>query len=182
MRIKLLLISSCIIMAILPGSPQVTLAQYGQKWLVDAGHFDCIPVEHFGLKGVRLWAPEESIRNLLGEPSSILQGAGEDDGGFYDITIYHYPGVTIEAIRQHVDRIIATSASVAMPSGIRLGDSRQDVHEKFGRLPRSLSPDMNEFHLVTCPVKGEWVQEDYLTLEFDREGILTVIRYETNRP
>lgn len=156
--------------------------QSSQTYLVDGGHFDCIPIENFGLKGIRLWEPEETIRRLLGEPESISHSGGEDDGGYYDITIYHYPDLVIEAIREHVDQIIATSPEIAMSSGIRIGDSRADVREKFGRAPRSLSPDTRKMHLVTCPKDGKWVQEDYVTLEFNSEGKLTGIRYEANRP
>ncbi len=162
--------------------PATLPAQSAQTWLIDAGNYDCIPVENFGLRGVRLWEPEESIIKRLGRPQSISYSDGVDDGGPYDITIYHYPDMDVEAIRQHVDRIIATSSAVAMPSGIRLGDSRTDIRTKFGRQPRSLSPETDEIHLVTCPVNGQWVQEDYVTLELDASGHLTVIRYEANRP
>jgi hypothetical protein len=160
----------------------ITYSQSSQAYLVDAGEFDCIPIENFGLKGVRLWEPEETIKSLLGEPESMSHSGSEDDGGYYDITIYHYPGLVIEAIRQHVDRITATSPEIVMSSGIRLGDSRADVRAKFGRKPRSLSRNPKEIHLVTCPKNGEWVQEDYVTLEFNTEGKLTSIRYEANRP
>jgi hypothetical protein len=160
----------------------ITYSQSSQTYLVDAGEFDCIPIENFGLKGVRLWEPEETIKSLLGEPESMSHSGSEDDGGYYDITIYHYPGLVIEAIRQHVDRITATSPEIVMSSGIRLGDSRADVRAKFGRKPRSLSRNPKEIHLVTCPKNGEWVQEDYVTLEFNTEGKLTSIRYEANRP
>jgi hypothetical protein len=160
----------------------ITYSQSSQTYLVDAGEFDCIPIENFGLKGVRLWESEETIKSLLGEPESMSHSGSEDDGGYYDITIYHYPGLVIEAIRQHVDRITATSPEIVMSSGIRLGDSRADVRAKFGRKPRSLSRNPKEIHLVTCPKNGEWVQEDYVTLEFNTEGKLTSIRYEANRP
>lgn len=160
----------------------ITYGQSSQTYLVDAGEFDCIPIENFGLRGVRLWEPEETIKSLLGEPISISHSGSEDDGGYYDITVYNYPGLVIEAIRQHVDRIIATSPSVAMSSGIRLGDSKADIQAKFGRKPRSLSSDPNEIHLVTCPKNGEWIQEDYVTLDFNNARILTSIRYEANRP
>jgi hypothetical protein len=160
----------------------ITYGQSSQTYLVNAGEFDCVPIENFGLKGVRLWEPEETIKRLLGEPESISHSGSEDDGGYYDITIYHYPGLDIEAIRRHVDRIIATSPETAMSSGIRIGDSQADVRTKFGRKPRSLSPNPKEIHLVTCPKDGDWVQEDYVTLEFNTEGKLTGIRYEANRP
>ena len=160
----------------------ITYGQSSQTYLVNAGEFDCIPIENFGLKGVRLWEPEETIKRLLGEPESISHRGSEDDGGYYDITIYHYPGLVIEAIHQHVDRIIATSPEIAMSSGIRLVDSRADVQATFGRKPRSLSRNPKEIHLVTCPKNGEWVQEDYVTLEFNTEGKLASIRYEANRP
>ena len=182
MKLRFSLLSLLLIVTALLCSVENARAESAQTWLVNAGHFDCIPVENFGLKGLRLWAPEETIRKLLGEPSSISQGDSEDDGGPYNINIYHYPDIKVEAVREHIDRIIATSTSVTMPSGIRLGDSRRDVVDKFGRRPRSLSPDVSEIHLVTCPVSDKWVQEDYVTLEFSSEGILTEIRYEANRP
>jgi len=160
----------------------ITYGQSSQIYLVNAGEFDCIPIENFGLKGVRLWEPEETITRLLGEPESISHSGSEDDGGYYDITIYHYPGLVIEAIRRRVDRIIATSPEIAMSSGIRLGDSRADVRAKFDREPRSLGGNPREIHLVTCPKDGEWIREDYVTLEFNTEEKLTSIRYEANRP
>lgn len=150
--------------------------------LMDGGEFDCLPVSTFGLEGLRLWEPEESIRKLLGEPQSIVIGWSEDDGGRHDVRTHHYENLEIDAVRGNVDRIFTDSRNVSMPSGIRVGDNMEEVVNILGRMPRGWTAAKSEFYIVTCPVDGKWVQEDYVTLEFDSSNILLSIEYAANRP
>ena len=136
----------------------------------------------FGLKDLRLSEPEETIREVLGEPDSISVGWGEDDGGRHDVVTYHYEGFQVDAVRGYVDRIYTASNNVSMPSGITPGQSMDQVVELLGRAPRGWTPVKSSFYIVTCPVDGKWLQEDYVTLEFDSEKVLISIEYATSRP
>lgn len=150
--------------------------------LVDGGHFDCLPVSKFGLKSIRLWAPENTVSGTLGEPNSITFSGGEDDGGRYDIKTYHYDHLQIEIVRGKVDRIYTMSNKVAMPSGIRVGYTMDQIIRILGRKPRGWQGAESEFSIVTCPVNGNWVQEDYVTLKFNKNRVLTSVEYAANRP
>ena len=150
--------------------------------LVDGGHFDCLPVSTFGLEGIRLWEPENTVSKTLGDPNSITMNRGEDDGGTYDLKTYHYDHLKIDIVRGQVDRIYTQSSKIAMPSGIRVGYDMDQVVEILGRKPRGWQGTPSEFSIVTCPVSGEWIQEDYVTLKFDNQKVLTRIDYAANRP
>ena len=58
--------------------------------LKDGGGFDCLPISVFGLSGIRLWQPRETVERTLGKPETITEGWGEDDGGRYTVHTYHY--------------------------------------------------------------------------------------------
>lgn len=112
---------------------------------------------------------------------SLLVG-GEDDGGRYDIKTYRYDHLQIDIVRGRVDRIYTMSNKIAMPSGIRVGYTMDQVIHILGRKPRDWQGTQSEFSIVTCPVNGEWLQEDYVSLKFNNNKILTSIEYAANRP
>ena len=149
--------------------------------LVDGGHFDCLPVSTFGLEGIRLWKSENTVLETLGDPNSITIGGGEDDGGRYAIKTYHYDHLQIDIVRGRVDRIYTMSNKVELPSGITVGYSMDQVIQILGRKPRDWQGTQSEFSIVTCPVNGDWVQEDYVTLKFNN-NVLTSVEYAANRP
>lgn len=150
--------------------------------LVDGGDFDCLPISTFGLKGIRLWQSEDTVVTILGRPQSITHGWGEDDGGRYDVKTYHYNDLEIDIVRGNVDRIYTKSSKVRMPSGISVGHTAKQVIQILGRKPRNWQGTHSEFSIVTCPEKGVWIQEDYVTLTFDGNGIVQSIDYAANRP
>lgn len=150
--------------------------------LIDGGHFDCLPVATFGLKGLRLWQPEAQVTVLLGKPGAIEMGGSEDDGGPYEVRTYNYGDLKVDIVRGLIDRIFTDSSHVAMESGIRVGQSMKQVVEILGRRPRDWQGEGFEFSIVTCPVNGKWVQEDYVDLNFNADKILVSIDYAANRP
>ena len=150
--------------------------------LVDGGHYDCLPVSTFGLEGIRLWKPEKIVSRMLGKPNSITIGWGEDDGGRHDIRTYHFDHLQIDIVRGKVDRIYTMSNKVAMPSGIRVGYTMDQIIHILGRKPRDWQGTQSGFSIVTCPVNGKWVQEDYVSLKFNTDKVLTSIEYAANRP
>ena len=109
-------------------------------------------------------------------------GWSEDDGGRHDVVTYEYEGFEVDAVRGYVDRIYTESEHVSMPSGIHVGHSLDEMIEIFGRRPKGLQPAPTVFQIVTCPVDGEWVQEDYVTFRFDSDEKLISIDYAANRP
>ena len=154
----------------------------GKHPLIDTGEFDCLPVSTFGLKGLRLWNPEGSIRSLLGKPKSVAVGWDEDDGGRYEVRTFHYDDIEVDAARGDIYRIYTDSRNVSTPSGIQIGDNMEEVIRILGRIPRSWTPAESEFYIVTCPVNDVWVYEDYVTFEFDSDKVLISIVYEVNIP
>ena len=150
--------------------------------LKDGGHFDCLPIAGFGLRGVRLWEPEDVAKGKLGEPLRRSEGGGEDDGGQYTEVTYHYEDMEISIVRGAVDRIYTASPRVSMDSGVRVGLSRAEIIGILGREPRDWQSDEGGFSIVTCPENGEWVQEDYVDMQFDEAGILESIEFLANRP
>lgn len=150
--------------------------------LVDGGEFDCLPLSIFGLKNIRLWEPEITVSKELGKPESITKGWGEDDGGRYDIKTYHYKHLQVDIVRGNVDRIYTMSEKVAMPPGIRVGDTMDQVIMMLGRKPRDWQDSQTAFSIVTCPEDEEWIRQDYVTLKFNNDKLLTSIEYAANRP
>ncbi len=150
--------------------------------LKDGGHFDCLPIAGFGLRGVRLWEPEDAAKGKLGEPLRITEGSGEDDGGQYPEITYHYADMEISIVRGAVDRIFTNTPHVVVEPGLRVGLSRAEIIGILGREPRDWQSDEAGFSIVTCPENGEWVQEDYVFMKFDEAGILESIEFLANRP
>lgn len=150
--------------------------------LRDGGHFDCLPIADFGLRGVRLWEPEDIAKDKLGESLWITEGSGEDDSGPYSEITYHYADIEISIVRGVVDRIYTASPGIGMNSGIKVGLAIEDVVGVLGRVPRDWQDTNREFSIVTCPEDGEWIQEDYVGMKFDDTGILKSIEFSANRP
>jgi len=134
------------------------------------------------MKGLRLVTSENSIQRLLGEPKSTSVGWGEDDGGRHQVKTYHYEDLEVDAVRGNVDRIYTNSDNVITPFGIRPGQNMRKVLEILGGTPRDWILTDTTFDLVTCPVDGRWIQEDYVTFEFDGNDILISVEFAVNRP
>jgi len=153
-----------------------------QPELVDGGHYDCFRISTFGLKGILLGRSYNSVINSLGKPKNIDKGFAEDDGGGYDIYIYKYKDIAIEMVRGVVDKIYTNSPSVNSPGGLRVGDTFNQVIKKLGRVPKGWENKAEYYSIGTCPVKGRWVQDDYVMYKFDNQNRLTEISFEANRP
>jgi len=150
--------------------------------LKDGGHFDCLPIADFGLRGVRLWEPEDTAKDKPGESLWITKGSGEDDGGPYSEITYHYADMEVSIVRGAVDRIYTATPGVGMNSGIKVGLAMDQVVEVLGRAPRGWQDSDRKFSIVTCPEDGEWVQEDYVDMQFDETEILRSIEFLAHRP
>ncbi len=153
-----------------------------QGKLVNGGHFDCLPLAGFGLRGVRLWESEDAAKGKLGEPLRITEGSSEDDGGQYTEVTYHYADMEISIVRGEIDRIYTASPRVSMDSGVRVGFSRAEVIGILGREPRDWQSGESGFSIVTCPENGVWVQEDYVDMKFAAAGVFESIEFLANRP
>lgn len=150
--------------------------------LVDEGHYDCLPVYIFGLDEIILSHTVNDVIRILGEPKEIGTSWGEDDGGRHDTLIYHYDGLSIDIVRGELDRIYTSSPKAQTPSGIRVGQSRDEVVEILGRAPRGWQGEESKFTIPNCQVNGVDLRRDYLELEFDDEGALLSIVYLVDRP
>jgi hypothetical protein len=150
--------------------------------LKDGGHFDCLSIADFGLRGVRLWEPEATAKDKPGESLWITKGSGEDDGGPYSEITHHYADMEVSIVRGAVDRIYTATPGVGMSSGIKVGLAMDQVVEVLGRAPRDWQESDRKFSIVTCPEDGEWVQEDYVDMQFDETEILRSIEFFAHRP
>jgi hypothetical protein len=178
MRSAALVCLSLVLAIYLPG---IRAAQPKKTWLVTHGAYDCLPVKTFGLANIRLWQPSASVIRKLGKPGRTTKGKGEDDGGGYEITSYHYQEFSVDIVRGVVDRIYTTLPYQKTPEGIRVGDGRADVVRKLGGVPRDWKAEATTQSIVTCE-EGQITREDYVTYSFDKAGRLVRIEYAANRP
>src|SRR6266571_3999635 len=170
-----------LLLLILAGAPLCLALEPPKAGLVNQGQYDCLPASTFGLSGVRLWEPKDSLRTL-GKPRSITKSSGEDDGGGYEITTYHYRDFDVDIVRGAVDRIHTSSNGIRTPEGIRVGDNRADVVKKLGRPPRDWKPAELEAYISVCPGPNGIDRTDTVKYRFDGAGRLRTISYEANRP
>jgi hypothetical protein len=160
----------------------IQAAQPNKTALVTLGAYDCLPVSTFGLANIRLWEPRASAIRKLGKPDRTTQSKGEDDGGGYEISSYHYRHFSIDIVREVVDRIYTKLPHQKTTEGIRVGDSRAEVIRKLGATPRNWNSTDSAPSIVTCEEKGQTTREDYVTYNFDKSGQLVSIEYAANRP
>ena len=84
----------------------------------------CLPLGRWSVGTIALEDSAKSAVVGLGKPVSVVRDSSEDDGGWYQVSTYRYPGLEFDDVRGVVDRIRATDAQFKTPWGVHAGQSR----------------------------------------------------------
>jgi len=148
--------------------------------------FQCIAAGEFSVGGLRLGSDLAPLK-ALGRPDSLTRGHGEDDGGDYVATTYHYASLEVTLVRGRIDAVEATSSRWSTPGGLRPGMNVAEVVALLGRNPDAQYLNNGTYSFGGCPEwrDGELVwdnADNYFEFAFDRDGRLSFIRLAADRP
>ncbi len=153
--------------------------------LPDEPMFLCVATSEFTIAGLKLYGDMTALESL-GSLNSISRGFGEDDGGGYVLSTYHYGGLEVDIVRDSIDRIEARSPHWPTPSGLKAGMERADAMALLGREPDPEYLHDGVYSFSGCPEwrGGELVWHDswYLEFAFNEEGRLEFVRLFADRP
>jgi hypothetical protein len=154
--------------------------------LPDEPSFQCIAAAEYSIAGLRLRGDLATL-GRLGTPAALTRGFGEDDGGGYVATTYHYGGLDVTVVRDRVDVVEAKSARWPTPGGLKPGMSRTDALAVLGREPDPEQLHDGTYSFVGCPEwrGGELVWDNasnYFEFGFGRDERLSFIRLVADRP
>lgn len=153
--------------------------------LPDEPLFQCVATSELTIAGLKLYG-EMAALDPLGSPNSLTRGFGEDDGGGYVLTTYHYGGLEVDVVRGRIDRIEARSPAWPTPTGLAAGMERAEAIALLGREPDPGHLHDGVYSFAGCPEwrDGELVWHDswYLEFAFGEEGRLAFIRLIADRP
>ena len=154
--------------------------------LPDEPLFQCVAASDFSIAGLTLYDDMAALQ-ALGAPGSLSRGFGEDDGGGYVLTTYHYGGLEVDVVRGRIDRIEARAPAWPTPAGLATGMERTEALAIMGREPDPEHLHDGIYSFNGCPEwrGGELVwdnAENYFEFAFGEDGRLAFIRLIANRP
>ena len=154
--------------------------------LPDEPLFQCVAPAEFTIAGLALY-DELTALQPLGAPNSLTRGFGEDDGGGYVLTTYHYGGLEVDVVRGRIDRIEARAPAWPTPAGMKAGMDRAAALALLGREPDPEHLHDGVYSFNGCPEwrGGELVwdnAENYFEFAFAEDDRLAFIRLIANRP
>lgn len=154
--------------------------------LPDEPLFQCIAPSEYEIAGLRLYG-DLSTLHRLGPPVSLTRGFGEDDGGGYVATTYHYGGLDVTVVRGKIDVIEARSQRWPTPAGLKAGMPEQEARSLLGREPDPEHLHRGEYSFAACPEwrDGELVWDNvnnYFQFAFGEDGRLSFVRLAADRP
>ena len=153
--------------------------------LPDEPMFQCVATSEFTIAGLRLYDGMAGLESL-GSLNSISRGFGEDDGGGYVLSTYHYGGLEVDIVRDSIDRIEARSPHWSTPTGLVAGMERAEALALLGREPDPEYLHDGVYSFAGCPEwrDGELVWHDswYLEFAFDEDSRLGFVRLIADRP
>ncbi|HWM94367.1 MAG TPA: hypothetical protein VN493_26665 [Thermoanaerobaculia bacterium] len=105
---------------------------YGTASLAEQGQRPCVSYSELAFGGIPIGADENFVRQKLGKPLKKEAGQSEDDGGHYEVTQLTYPEIRVDIGRGgRIESLFTRSKGVALPSGVRIGMSRDQVLAKW---------------------------------------------------
>jgi hypothetical protein len=154
--------------------------------LPDEPLFQCIAPSEYEIAGLRLYGNLSTLHRL-GLPTSLTRGFGEDDGGGYIATTYHYDGLDVTAVRGKIDVIEARSPLWPTPSGLKAGMPAREARSLLGREPDPEHLHDGAYSFVGCPEwrDGELVWDsvsNYFEFGFGDDEQLSFVRLAADRP
>lgn len=174
--------NSATVQADLSGGGALRLARI----LPDEPAFQCIAASEFSIAGLKLHDDIGALASL-GSPNSMTRGFGEDDGGGYVATTYHYGGLEVDMVRDRVDRIEARSPHWQTKAGLKASMKRDEAIALMGREPDAETLHNGFYSFASCPVwrDGELVWDNaaqYFEFGFGEDGRLAFLRLIADRP
>lgn len=156
------------------------------RGLPDEPQFQCVAPTEFTIAGVKLYDDMAALQPL-GSPSSLTRGFGEDDGGSYVLTTYHYGGLEVDIVRGRIDRIEAHAPHWPTPAGLMAGMERAETLGLMGRGPDPEHLHDGVYSFNGCPEwrGGELVWDNmnnYFEFAFGEDGRLSLVRLIADRP
>lgn len=154
--------------------------------LPDEPLFQCAQASEFTIAGLKLYDDMAALR-ALGSPNSLSRGFGEDDGGGYVLTTYHYGGLEVDVVRGRIDRIEALAPTWRTPTGLVAGMDRAEALALLGREPDPDNRNGGAYSFNGCPEwrDGELVWDNtnnYLEFAFGTDNRLEFVRLIADRP
>jgi len=154
--------------------------------LPDEPLFQCVAATQFTLAGLKLYDDMAALQPL-GAPNSLTRGFGEDDGGGYVLTTYHYGGLEVDVVRGRIDRIEARAPTWPTPAGLAAGMERAEALALMGSEPDPKNLHDGKYSFTGCPEwrGGELVWDNmnnYFEFAFNEDGRLAFIRLIADRP
>ena len=154
--------------------------------LPDEPMFQCIAPSEYEIGGLRL-SGSLSTMHRLGPPAALTRGFGEDDGGGYVATTYHYDGLDVTVVRGKIDVIEARSSLWPTPSGLKAGMPEREARSLLGREPDPEHLYRSVYSFAGCPEwrDGELVWDDvnnFFEFAFGDDGRLSFVRLAADRP
>lgn len=147
--------------------------------------FQCMAAAEFRIGNLRLDGDLATL-TPLGAPNALSRGFGEDDGGDYVATTYHFGGLDVTTVRGGIDVIEATAPNWSTPGGLKPGMDRARAIALLGQEPRAEHLNGGTYSLVSCPEwrqgKLVWDFSSYFEFGFGADGRLSFIRLATDRP
>jgi len=148
--------------------------------------FHCVAPPEFPIAGLKLYDGLAALQPL-GAPNSLTRGFGEDDGGGYVVTTYHYGGLEVDIVRDRIDRIEARAPAWPTPAGLKAGMERTAALALMGRAPNPEHLHDGVSSFSGCPEwrDGELVWDNvnnYFDFAFAGDGRLSFIRLIADRP
>jgi len=156
------------------------------RLLPDERPFQCIAAGEFSIGGMRLYG-DLAMLSALGAPNSLTRGHGEDDGGYYVATTYHFAGLDVTIVRGRIDVVEATSPLWSTPGGLRPGMAHAEALALLGHEPDAEHLNNGAYSFPGCPEwrDGELVwdnADNYFEFGFDAGGRLSFLRLAADRP
>lgn len=148
--------------------------------------FQCITPSEYSIAGLRLYG-DLAMLGHLGTPEALTRGYGEDDGGGYVATTYHYDGLDVTVIRGKIDVVEANSSRWPTPGGLKPGMSRLDALALLGSEPDPEHLNAGAYSFNGCPEwrDGELVWDNvnnFFEFGFGNNGRLSFVRLAADRP
>lgn len=148
--------------------------------------FQCAAPTEFTIAGLKLYDGMAALQPL-GAPNSLTRGFGEDDGGGYVVTTYHYGGLEVDIVRDRIDRIEARAPTWPTPAGLKAGMEQAEALALMGREPDPEHLHDGVYSFTGCPEwrDGELVWDNgnnYFEFAFGKDGRLSFIRLIADRP
>lgn len=158
------------------GTAEIALCQRPQGTTRRVVADSCLPVSAFQLRGVFLNTDTAGTLQVLGKVLRVRTDSGVDDGGAFERQTFYSSQLELAAVRGEVDKLVTHSRRVATPSGLRPGQSAEEVRRVLLSKGVTFGQGADTVDIGDCE-RGE-----YITMIFDRARRLRTLEILATRP